>query len=200
MEGVIGLVLAVFVLMLMSKRKGRRSRRNHVVIPQSPTKRSRNVSASDRRVIPASQPLVTPMQEIVGLAYVTDGDGLRVKRTEIRLFGIDAPEFAHPYGKKAKWALINLCKGHVVTATVVGEDDYGRMVAKCFLSDGRDLSAEMVKLGLALDWPKYSGGLYRDLEPPDVRKKLWLADARQKGRMHVWEKFEARQAARRSGS
>lgn len=59
------------------------------------------------------------------------------------------------------------------------------------------LKAElMVKQGLAIDWPKFSGGAYRYLEVPDARKKMWLADARQKGRMHVWEKFEARQAAK----
>ena len=55
---------------------------------------------------------------------------------------------------------------------------------------------EMVKAGLAIDWPKYSGGKYRSLEVPDARKKMWLADARQKGRMHVWEQFEAKQKAR----
>ena len=48
----------------------------------------------------------------------------------------------------------------------------------------------MVKLGLALDWPKFSEGVYRALETPDARRKLWLADARQKGRMDVWEQFE----------
>ncbi len=76
---------------------------------------------------------------------------------------------------------------------VAEQDAHGRTVAKCYLEDGRDLSAEMVKLGLAIDWPKFSNGKYRSLEVPDVRKKLWLADARQKGRMHVWEKFEAKQ-------
>ncbi len=133
---------------------------------------------------------------LTGPAYVTDGDGLRIQKTEIRLFGVDAPEFAHPFGKKAKWALLGLCKGQTVRAEVIGMDDHGRTVAKCFLPDGRDLSAEMVKLGLALDWAKFSGGIYRELEPTDARKKLWLADARQNGRMHVWEKFEARQISR----
>ena len=73
------------------------------------------------------------------------------------------------------------------------QDAHGRTVARCYLPDGRGLSAEMVKLGLAIDWPKFSGGQYRSLETPDARKKLWLADVRQKGRMQVWEKFEARQ-------
>ncbi|RKF17207.1 nuclease [Roseovarius spongiae] len=113
----------------------------------------------------------------------------------MRLFGVDAPELNHPYGKKAKWALVSLCKGQTVQAEVTEQDAYGRAVARCHLQDGRDLSAEMVKLGLAIDWSKFSGGKYRPLELPDARKKLWLADARQKGRMHVWEHFEAKRVA-----
>lgn len=127
---------------------------------------------------------------------MVDGDTLVIKKTQIRLFGVDAPEMNHPYGKKSKWALVSLCKGQVIRAEFSDQDAYGRTVAKCFLPDGRDLSAEMVKLGLAIDWPKFSNGSYRSLEVQGVRKKLWLADARQKGRMHAWEKFEAGQKMR----
>lgn len=127
-----------------------------------------------------------------GPAYVTDGDTICIKKTQVRLFGIDAPELNHPYGKQAKWALVRLCKGHRIRAEVTEIDDYGRTVAKCFLPDGRDLSEELVKQGLALDWPRFSKGKYSHCEVDGVRKKLWLADARQKGRMFVWEKFEAR--------
>ena len=133
---------------------------------------------------------------VEGPAYVTDGDTITISKTQVRLFGIDAPELNHPYGNKAKWALVKLCKGHKVRAKVTEKDHYGRTVAVCTLPDGRDLSAEMVKLGLAIDWSKYSGGAYQKMETPDARKKLWLATARQKGHMHVWEKFEANQAAR----
>lgn len=128
-----------------------------------------------------------------GPAYVTDGDTITILRTQVRLFGIDAPELNHPHGKNAKWALVRLCKGHLIRAEITAEDEYGRTVAKCSLPDGRDLSEEMVKQGLAIDWPKYSGGKYRQFEVPGVRKKLWLADARQKGRTHVWEAFNAQQ-------
>ena len=124
---------------------------------------------------------------LTGLAYVTDGDTLKIKHTQVRLFGIDAPELNHPYGQKAKWALHKLCKGQTIRAEISEVDHYGRTVARCFLADGRDLSAEMVKQGLAIDWRKFSGGVYRKFEPSDARKKLFLADARQKGRMHVWE-------------
>ena len=130
---------------------------------------------------------------IRGRAYVVDGDTITIEKTQIRLFGIDAPEMNHPFGVKAKWALVNLCKGRQVSAAITAQDAYGRTVAKCTLEDGSDLSAEMVKLGLAIDWPKFSGGCYKHLEQPDARRKLWLADARQKGRMDVWKRFDDQQ-------
>ena len=136
------------------------------------------------------------MPVIEGPAFVVDGDSIVINKTQIRIFGVDAPELNHPYGKKAKWAMVALCKGQTIRAKAVETDDHGRTVAMCHLPDGRDLSEEMVKQGLALDWPKYSNGDYRKFEPPGARKKLWLADARQKGRMHVWAQFDARQKER----
>ena len=198
MEFIVFLIISVAVLFFLSRRSGN----DLYEAPRTPEKVS---PWGTRHSRPQHQPIKrpappSPKPVIAGPAYVTDGDGLRIKKTEIRLFGVDAPEFTHPYGKKAKWALLALCKGQHVRAEVIGTDDHGRTVAKCFLPDGRDLSAEMVKQGLALDWAKFSGGIYRRHEPSDARKKLWLADARQKGRMHVWEKFEARQKARSAGS
>ncbi|GHF39946.1 thermonuclease family protein [Seohaeicola zhoushanensis] len=140
-----------------------------------------------------SHPVASP-RILRGRARIVDGDTIVIESTQIRLFGIDAPEISHPHGKNAKWALIALCKGQTITAEITDEDVHGRMVAKCRLEDGRDLSAEMVKRGLAIDWPKFSGGVYLPMETADARRKLWLADARQKGRMDVWERFEARQA------
>lgn len=134
---------------------------------------------------PAAEP-----QVICGPARVVDGDTIVIKKTSIRLFGIDAPEINHPYGQKAKWAMVNLCKGKMVSCEITETDVHGRCVGKCTLPDGRDLSAELVKMGLAIDWPKFSGGIYSPLEVPGVRKKLWLAEARQKGRTHVWDNFD----------
>ena len=154
--------------------------------PTEPGIQQRTFDAQSAR----AQPENTTLQ---GSAYVVDGDTVVIQKTQIRLFGVDAPEIDHPYGKKAKWALVSLCKGETIRAEITEQDTYGRTVARCYLQDGRDISAEMVKLGLAIDWPKFSGGIYGSMEVPGVRRKLWLADARQKGRMHVWEKFVARQ-------
>ncbi|WP_425074187.1 thermonuclease family protein [Sagittula sp. S175] len=140
-----------------------------------------------------------PVRKILkGKAWVIDGDTIDVAGVRLRLFGIDAPELDHPHGLNAKRAMMRLCKGQIVSAEVVDEDAHGRTVARCLLPDGRDLSAELVKQGLALDWPKFSGGCYAALEVADVRRKLWLAAARQKGHMHVWAQFEARKGARAS--
>jgi micrococcal nuclease len=143
------------------------------------------IAARSREVRAAVETISTQTHNVMisGCCHVVDGDTIYIGDTSIRLFGIDAPELDHPYGNNAKWALINLCKGQCISAVLEVGATYGRVVATCFLPDGRDLSAEMVKLGMAVDWPKYSGGKYRNLELSEIRRKLWRCDARQKGRM-----------------
>ncbi len=165
----------------------------NISAPSSQAKTPKAGASAKREAFdPATAQSVTQTRVLEGPAYVTDGDTIAIQKTQVRLFGIDAPELHHPYGKKAKWALVSLCKGKTIRAEITDEDEYGRTVAKCFLPDGRDLSEELVKQGHAIDWPKFSGGKYSDFEVAGIRKKLWLADARQKGRMHVWQKFEAK--------
>lgn len=118
-----------------------------------------------------------------GRCHVIDGDTIVIDGIKLRLAGIDAPELDHPWGLKSKWTLVHLCRWQTVTARLRPELSYDRVVAECFLPDGRDLAAELVKRGLALDWPKFSGGKYRHLEPPDARQKLWRANVRQGARL-----------------
>lgn len=122
-------------------------------------------------------------ETFTGPAYVIDGDTIVVQKINIRLFGIDAPEIEDPYGRNAKFAMMKLCKGQTITVHIIDWDGFGRTVANCYLPDGRDLSAEMVKQGQAIDWPKFSGGIYTQYEVPGIRKKLWRCDALQKGRL-----------------
>lgn len=134
--------------------------------------------------VPAPQP-GRPSPEIIvrGRCWVIDGDTIVIGTQHIRLAGIDAPELDHPWGQQSKWAMVKLCKGQTITARIKPEVSYDRVVAECFLPDGRDLAAELVKAGLALDWPKFSGGKYRSLEPDGVRSRLWRASLRQGGQM-----------------
>ena len=148
------------------------------------TRQRVRVNYADVSVLVIARARENPAHAVLkGRCYVIDGDTIVIGDVRIRIAGIDAPELDHPWGKKSKWAVVNMCKGQIVAAHIRDELSYGRVVATCYLQDGRDIAAELVKCGLALDWPKYSGGKYRHLEPPDARRKLWRADARQKGRM-----------------
>lgn len=122
-----------------------------------------------------------PQKQLRGPCYVIDGDTIVIRNVRIRLWGIDAPELDHPYGRNAKWALVRLTRGSHVTAVFKDDVSYDRIVAQCFLPDGTDISEHLVRQGLALDWYKFSGGHYRSLEPAGVRRKLWRSDARMKG-------------------
>ncbi len=113
---------------------------------------------------------------------MVDGDTIVIGNTSIRLAGIDAPELDQPYGKKAKWELVNLTKGQIIRAELDGSMSHDRTVARCYLPDGRDLAMELVKVGLALDWGKFSSSEYRAFEPSDARKKLWRVAAKHRGR------------------
>lgn len=114
-----------------------------------------------------------------------DGDTIDIRGVRIRLAGIDAPELDHPFGQAAKFALMRMCKGMIIRAVIDGDKSYERHVATCYLPDGRDLSAEMVRAGHALDWPRFSRGKYHHLEPAGIRKKLWRCEARQRGQAPV---------------
>jgi micrococcal nuclease len=127
--------------------------------------------------------VIVDIVEMQGRCWVIDGDTIDMNGTRIRLAGIDAPELDQPYGQNAKSALIQLCRGQTIRAVSEGDRSHDRMVATCYLPDGRDLSAEMVRAGLAIDWRKHSGGKYLRLEPEGIRRRLWRCDARQKGLM-----------------
>ena len=112
------------------------------------------------------------LEPIIGGCWVIDGDTIHIGNHKIRFQGINAPELDEPYGKQAKWALHKLVNGQTIKAIPNGEKSYDRIVAKCFLEDGRDIAAEMVKMGLALDLPNYPDADYKHLETPASRKKL----------------------------
>ena len=169
------LTQAVFVAVLMRKK---RHRPNRKFTPKPVSKSfSRNPNNKGKLKTSATiyqlkQPKEVERPPIVGGCWVIDGDTIHIGSNKIRLQGINAPELEEPYGKQAKWALHKLVKGQTITAHPNGEKSYDRIVAKCYLDDGRDLAAEMVKMELALDLPNYPDADYKHLETPASRKKL----------------------------
>lgn len=102
-----------------------------------------------------------------GRASVHDGDTIRIGAQSIRIWGIDAAELRQtcvrnnmrlPCGEMARAALARLVEGHDITCMPKGRS-YQRIVAQCFAA-GRDLAAEMTRLGMAQDYTRYSRGFY----------------------------------------
>lgn len=92
---------------------------------------------------------------------VIDGDSLRCQDgTRVRVWGIQAPERHHAEGPAATRAMGEIIRRTDLRCERKGKS-YDRVVARCRrTSDGRDIAAEMVRQGHAVDWPRYSGGEY----------------------------------------
>jgi endonuclease YncB( thermonuclease family) len=100
-------------------------------------------------------------QTLRGTARADDGDSLTIGGRRVRLFGVDAFEYRQTCGrmkcgKAALQHLQHLVKGQSVACARQDIDAYGRVVAICRLSDGRDLGREMVRSGYALAYRRYS--------------------------------------------
>lgn len=113
---------------------------------------------------------------------ITDGDTYDIlmeeKRTmRVRMEGIDAPEKGMPFYKVAKRHLSDLCFGKTVTLEITGTDNHGRSLAYTYLEDGRELSHEMVKAGLAWHYKKYNSDTtlaILETEARRLRQGLWV--------------------------
>lgn len=90
---------------------------------------------------------------------VIDGDTMICNGVRIRLWGVDSPERHTLAGPAATRTLAELTTGQTVTCRPRGGKSHNRTNAQCFIGD-RDIAAEMVRRGQAVDWPKYSGGFY----------------------------------------
>ncbi len=110
---------------------------------------------------------------------VSDGDTIIVLnnkvQAKVRLEGIDAPEFHQDFGQKSKKFISSLVFGKTVTVKVVTIDRYGRTVGRVIIN-GKDVSLELVKAGLAWHYKHYSSdpALAKAEEEARARKKgLW---------------------------
>ncbi|MEP3053296.1 thermonuclease family protein [Ascidiaceihabitans sp.] len=182
---VLFLILLLIVAIYLANPKGLKPRKYSAPPPEpkeAPAPQQEQVKPAAPKAQPQSQqrkkvdhappPPIPSSMEIKGKAWVIDGDTIAINRIKIRFAGIDAPELDQPWGQKSKWAMVKLCKGKVITVKLTGETSYDRLVGTCYLPDGRDLGAEIVKAGLALDGGLYSKGKYKDLEDPEMRRKL----------------------------
>ena len=102
-----------------------------------------------------SMPLHAWTGKVVG---ISDGDTIKVlhnnKQVKIRLHGIDTPEKAQAFGKKAKKFTAKMVAGKIVSVTKTDTDKYGRTVAIITL-DCKNLNKSLVASGFAWVYRKY---------------------------------------------
>ena len=93
----------------------------------------------------------------------------------VRLWGVDANEVHEDGGEAASAVLSELLARSVVDCAETHGASYGRVVARCVLVGGPDISAEIVRLGWAVDSPLYSGGRYAaaEAEARVSRRGMW---------------------------
>jgi endonuclease YncB( thermonuclease family) len=115
---------------------------------------------------------------IRGFARVVDGDSLFLRETEIRLFGIDAPELyqtctrdERPWycGAEATRALRMMVTGREVACRPRDRDRYARVIAVCHAGE-LDLGAAMIRSGLAVSYGAYTA---EEQEAREARRGLW---------------------------
>lgn len=108
--------------------------------------------------------------DLVGSARVIDGDTLEVSGQRVRLQGIDAPDAGQVCDLHGEaWAcrqaptdlLRELIGDEDVECRSLGNDKYGRIIAKCKV-DWLDLGAEMVTRGMAIACLRYSQDYLRN--------------------------------------
>ncbi|WP_426034924.1 thermonuclease family protein [Cypionkella sp. TWP1-2-1b2] len=109
-------------------------------------------------------PLAAETRSVSGkVSRVTDGDTFHLSGLDpaIRVWGLDAPERKQAGGSEATRAMRSLISGATLDCQVRDIDRYHRLVAQRFLPDGRDIAAEMIYMGVATEYCRYSRGYYR---------------------------------------
>jgi endonuclease YncB( thermonuclease family) len=122
-------------------------------------------------------------ETVVGrVVSVADGDTLTVldsqdRQHRIRLYGIDAPEKAQPFGSQAKKSLSGKVFGATVRVDVVDVDRYGRQVGRVYFGN-RLINLEQVREGYAWRYTQFDRHHEFDRAEAEARRSrrgLWSA-------------------------
>ena len=176
--------VVVTIAILREVAPGRRSRRNRRRGNSRRTGRARRRAASRKSSVVQLHParrVESPARTLEGKAYVTDGDGIRVARQEVRLAGLDAPEWDQKarhrdgywfnHGKRVKSALIREIGGKHVRVSVESVDKFGRLLGTV-THKGRDIGEWLVREGHAI--AAYSDRYMRvEREAREAKRGMW---------------------------
>lgn len=125
--------------------------------------------------------LVSVGAQAAGIGYFYDGDTVKIEDGglvfKLRISDIDAPERNQRYGKKARRALMKLCKRAEIHYQITGIDKYQRRLGKLQCNQ-RDASLFMVQNGHAWFGDHYSSDhtlLIAQQQAQQAKLGLWQA-------------------------
>ncbi len=139
-------------------------------------------------------PITTSALGLHGRIYnAPDGDTLNLEQgngfIELRLVGIDAPEYNQPFGTEAQAFLTQLVVGQAVMVIGHIRDRYGRLVGSVYRqSDLTNVSLAMVRAGMAWVYRAYNDDERLSLaeaEAQQARRGLWALPEAQ--RIPPWD-------------
>ena len=121
-------------------------------------------------------------ETITGNAIVVDGDSLKIGNKNIRLHGIDSPEFNQTCimnelewdcGKRATLFLFELINLKKIKCNAITKDQYDRWIAICYLKN-LDINQYIVEKGWAIAYRYYSLDYVNAEESAKKNKKgIW---------------------------
>lgn len=119
---------------------------------------------------------------VSGKAKIIDGDSIVIKKYEMRLFDIDAPEYnqtcqdeqekKYNCGAKSTTYLRKLTKDKKLKCHIVGKDYYNRYLATCF-DDKKNINATMISSGWAVIYNNPSKYYSLMLEAKLEKRGIW---------------------------
>ena len=119
---------------------------------------------------------------VYGTGQAKDGDSLMVGIKEVRLFGIDAPEYDQrcqrngqdwTCGASAAEKLAQLVNGKNVVCSSMGMDQHNRMLGRCMVG-ANDINRAMVASGYAVAFRRYSSDYVSAEDSAKVNKRgIW---------------------------
>ena len=121
--------------------------------------------------------------ELRGQVSVIDADTLLMRRTRIRLYGIDAVEGDQmcrrengqrwACGRYAAFALADFIAKQTVTCLDRGKDAYSRTLATCTVESG-EINDWLVRQGWAVAYTRYSSQYVEaEAEARNARRNIW---------------------------
>ncbi len=114
--------------------------------------------------------------------HAIDGDSFKAGNIEIRLYGIDAPEYrqtcsdkgkTQPCGRLALDVLSRLIRNKDVNCKIIDRDRYGRQISVC-REDILEINHEMVRLGWAVAYRRHAlDYVSAEREAKSAKRGIW---------------------------